>query len=183
LVLNEQSEVIMKKGAKLTLGVLGIAGLGVGVYFLTNWLLNRGGNGNDNDQYGSLDQTPDSNPIIDTVNANTDIDLQKGSRGEQVKTLQLIFNDIRHTAHTLLPNATHQVTSGQMSQKKYVRLQELASVSSLTQDGVFGSGTEAVCMVIMGSRKTTLNKAKCKRRDVYVAYGKTNPYRGTNLSC
>ena len=82
--------------------------------------------------------------------------------------LHIIFNDIRYRAKKLLKDATAKVTSGAMSESDYSRLQQLSEIPYLKQEGIFGSGTEAVCRVVMGSHGTKLRLARCKRKDFYV---------------
>lgn len=171
----------MKSSTKTIIATFLIVGAGVGIYFLTDWILKNQGKSDPKDTTGGDELNPNPTPITQATEPEVDETkwIEKGSKGIEVEKVQLIFNDIRYFTKKQLK----KFYNGDLNLTDIDRLKQLSEIPYLKQDGIFGSETEAVCRIVMGSHGTKLKYARCKRRDIYLKYGGSNPYKGWNLKC
>lgn len=112
-------------------------------------------------QSNEIETTTASTPSFDENK-----EVKKGSKGSEVKTIQVAFNNIIEDAKKIkFPN-------GDLESRR----NDVAGLTKLTTDGIFGSKTLAVCQKIMGASSTTYAKVRQKRLDFAKVYGLGNPY-------
>jgi hypothetical protein len=101
--------------------------------------------------------------------------LKKGDDNPEVKTAQIIFNDIIDKCRkgAKLPFAGQISINPKMT---VARVNQIAALSQLSSDGKFGPATEKVAQVIMGKTTFTLSEARSKRIAIYAAFNLANPY-------
>lgn len=65
-----------------------------------------------------------------------------------------------------------------MIQKAINRVRVLKGQSKISEDGVFGGGTESALTAVIGRNNTTYAELKVKVVQVFIAAGQENPYGG-----
>jgi len=174
----------------LVLGLVGGAGYALYEYVLKPYLNKDSGAG----------ETPPVEPVIagvippavvdqqintvvataDTVKPNasgldTKLTLKRGDDNPEVKSAQVIFNDIIDKCRkgAKLPFAGQSAVNPKMT---VARVNQIADLTQLTTDGNFGGATEKVAQVIMGKSTFTLAEARAKRIAIYAAFNLASPY-------
>jgi hypothetical protein len=97
---------------------------------------------------------------------NADKVVSLGSKGGEVGAIQIALNNIIKDAKK---GKSKDAT-------KESRRKNVASLTLLKTDGVFGQKTMAVLVKIMGKTSASYNEVKTKRTQFAEAYGLSNPY-------
>ena len=136
---------------------------------------------------------------VKTPSFNGEKLISKGSKGSEVKTIQLAINNIIHdmskaTAPVVTKLITPQFdwatsenssyntstkkpfTDVQVDKKKESTRQYISNLKPLKVDGVFGKGSASVLKAILGKESTTYNEIRNKRISLAKEFGLGNPY-------
>ena len=154
----------MKKGLKLGLIIGGVAVAGIGTYLLINKFKKPTDNTDFDSQIFQIEQESQnqSNPLTPTDKKK---DFNKrmmiGDSSESVTSIQKLLNSIIRIARTSKKNS---------DATKQSRRKKIADFSYIVEDGKFGSKTEKVLMVIMGSKSASINELLKKQKDFKNAY-------------
>lgn len=90
----------------------------------------------------------------------------KGSKGDEAKTIQTALNNIINDAKRL----------SSTDATKETRRKEIASLTPLKVDGIFGAKSVGVLIKIMGKSSASYNEVRDKRLAFSKVYGGGNPY-------
>jgi hypothetical protein len=175
---------VNKKG--LIWGIV-IAGVGVGVYFLTDKLLKTASK--DAPDAGN-EETGEAEVGVPTIFVAPDAQvaplnlkkwLMKGVEApNEIKKLQIILNDIRGKARGRQGTDSYKNTYSDYDRK---RIDTVASLPILKVDGNFGTKTETSTQTILGKKGTDVCTARGVRTAFALKYGYVDPYKNWNKIC
>ena len=113
-----------------------------------------------------VDTSTEEVKTVSKPSFNADKVVSLGSKGGEVGAIQIALNNIIKDAKKGKSNDA----------TKESRRKNVASLTLLKTDGVFGQKTMAVLVKIMGKTSASYNEVKTKRIQFASAYGLSNPY-------
>jgi hypothetical protein len=113
-----------------------------------------------------VDTSAEEVKTVSKPSFNADKVVSLGSKGGEVGAIQIALNNIIKDAKK----------GKSKDASKESRRANIASLTLLKTDGVFGQKTMAVLVKIMGKTSASYNEVKTKRTQFALAYGLNNPY-------
>jgi len=113
-----------------------------------------------------VDTSAEEVKTVSKPSFNADKVVSLGSKGGEVGAIQIALNNI-------IKDAKKGKSKDATKESRRVNV---ASLTLLKTDGVFGQKTMAVLVKIMGKTSASYNEVKTKRTQFALAYGLNNPY-------